>query len=231
MNYLTAMMLAASLVWAAPLAQAEEIQPRISVMGEGRTQVAPDMATVHLGVEIEERTAEEAMEEMSRRAGEVLATLAKAGVAPEDVQTSGLSLHPVYERRRDDVNRAPRLLGFAADTSLKVIIRDLDALGGVLDQVIEAGANTFRGLQFDLQDPDAAEEEARRLAVADAMAKAGLLAQEAGVTRGKILSIDAQGGARPGPEFARMAMDSAAPVAPGALNITARVSMVFAIEQ
>ncbi len=114
-----------------------------------------------------------------------------------------------------------------------VRVRDLAALGGILDTVIADGANDFNGLRFGLQDPAPLMDEARRRAVDDAMARAALLAGAAGVTLGPVLSIDDQGGSRPMP-MAEMAMRmsaGAAPVAAGELTLTANVAMVFAIAE
>ncbi|WP_138466797.1 SIMPL domain-containing protein [Poseidonocella sp. HB161398] len=210
-----------------------ETAGELTVTGEGEVQVLPDMATVTLGVEEQGDSAEEAMGKASARIAAVLKALSGAGVAAEDVQTAGLTLNPVYERARDDVNRPPRLLGFEAGNTLRVTVRDLDALGGILDQVVSEGANSFRGLSFGLQDPSMARDDARRDAVADAMARAALIAEAAGVERGPILSIGEAGGGGARPEFAaRLAMaDGGVPVAPGALTVSEQITIVFALEQ
>lgn len=206
--------------------------PTLTVSGAGEVKTAPDMATVTLGVEVQERTAVDASRAASKRIGEVLVVLGRAGVAQEDVQTTGLSLDPVYERARSDLDRAPRLLGFTARNVLTITVRDLDALGPLLDEVIDEGANAFRGLRFGLQDPSMAEDAARREAVTDALAKAAVLADAAGVSPGKILRLT-EGGGRPIYESApRLAMaDSAVAVAPGSLTVRADVTVVFEIDQ
>lgn len=207
--------------------------PHLQVTGRGEVTAVPDMATVTLGVELEARTAEAVSREAAERMREVLGVLTVVGVAPEDVRTSGLSLRPVYEDRRQDLERAPRLLGFAAQNTLTVTVRDLDGLGDMLDRVISGGANTFRSVRFGLQDPSFAGEDARREAVADALARATVLAEAAGAERGRVLVMSEGGAAAPRYEVAavRMASDSAVPVAPGTLTVTAEVSMVFELLQ
>lgn len=234
MRWLTGCAVAVAIAGTGVMALADEDAPRLSVVGTGEVQVAPDMATVTLGVEMQEMTAEDASDAASRRMKEILIVLARAGVAPEDVQTTGLSLDPVYERARSDVNRAPRLLGFTARNTLRVTVRDLDGLGELLDMVIQGGANNFRGLSFGLQDPAMAQDAARREAVTDALAKAAVLAEAAGVRAGPILSLsEGSGGGGYRPEYgARLAMaDAAVPVAPGSLTVSAQVSVVFEILQ
>ncbi|MBE3639181.1 SIMPL domain-containing protein [Mangrovicoccus algicola] len=215
----------------APAAVHAQGQAELAVTGTGEIQVVPDMATVTLGVEEQGMTAEEAMTAASDKIAAVLAVVAEAGVAPEDVQTAGLTLNPVYETPRDDVNRPPRILGFEAGSTLRVTVRDLDGLGGILDSVVREGANTFRGLDFALQDPAMAHDDARREAVTDALAKAAVIAEAAGGSRGAILSIREEGAGAVRPEYsARMVMsDGAMPVAPGSLNVTERVTIIFAL--
>lgn len=214
------------------LAETDSV-PTMTVTGQGEIEVAPDMATVTLGVEVQESTAVDASRAASKRIAEVLIVLGRAGVATEDVQTTGLSLDPIYERARNDVDRPPRLLGFEARNVLTITMRDLDQVGKLLDEVIDEGANTFRGLRFGLQDPSVAEDAARREAVTDALAKAAVYADAAGITRGKILSLTEAGAGRPIYEAApRMAMaDAGVAIAPGSLTVKASVTMEFALEQ
>ncbi|MCB4379052.1 DUF541 domain-containing protein, partial [Synechococcus sp. MU1644] len=118
---------------------------------------------------------------------------------------------------------------FEARNAVTVRVRDLDGLGGVLDQVLEVGANTFNGLQFQLQDPSAAEAEARAAAVRDAMEKAAQLSEAAGVTLGPVLSLS-EGGQTARPEMFAAARSADVPIAAGELAVTARVSMSFSLE-
>ncbi len=203
----------------------------ITVTGEGVVAVAPDMATVTLGVSAEAETAKAAMDETSAGVAALLATLAGAGIEPRDIQTSGLSLNPVWDGRSYE-SGPPRITGFSAANTLTVRVRALDGIGGVLDGVLEGGANTFNGLSFGLQEPQPVEDEARAAAVADARRKAELFAGAAGVSLGSILSIsETQEFDPPQPMFrmeAAMASDSV-PVAAGEMGVAARVTIVWEI--
>ncbi|MCB1313635.1 MAG: SIMPL domain-containing protein [Sedimentitalea sp.] len=205
---------------------------QITVTGEGRVEAAPDMATISLGVTHENEQAKLAMEATSDAVARILERIAAMGVAPRDMQTRALSLSPVWsERTASDGNRA-RITGFVASNTVMVRVRDLASLGRILDAVIEDGANDFNGLQFDVQNPEPLMDEARRAAVADAMARAALLAEAAGVTLGPVQSISEQGGMRPMGAMMDMAMrESGVPIAAGEVSVEAMVSMVFAIAQ
>ncbi|MDH2325612.1 SIMPL domain-containing protein [Cereibacter sp. SYSU M97828] len=203
--------------------------PRITVTGEGRVDARPDIATITLGVTTEGATAAEAMSGNSASLQTVLDRLKGAGVEDRDLQTSGLSLNPNWTQTD---GAAPSISGYIASNVLTVRVRAIDSLGGVLDAAVSDGANTLNGVTFDLADPAPVMDEARKLAVADALARARLLAEAAGVSLGDILSIS-EGGAveLPRPMFR---MDSAAagvPVAGGEVSRNASVTVEFAIDQ
>ena len=100
-----------------------------------------------------------------------------------------------------------------------------------MDAAIADGANTLNGLTFGLQDQRPTEDEARKLAVADALARARLLADAAGAKLGAIQSISEGGSNVPGPLPMFKTMDSAAvPVAAGEVGISANVTIVWALK-
>ncbi|GIT86973.1 SIMPL domain-containing protein [Roseobacter sp. OBYS 0001] len=202
----------------------------ITTTGQGVVEAVPDMATINLGVTNEARLAGDALRLTSDAVAGVLAQLNEAGIAPRDMQTQGVSLQPVWNRRNPE-NETPRITGFVARNTLTIRVRDLDTLGGILDRVVQDGANTFNGLQFSIQDPEPAIAAARQDAVKDAIAKAEQLAEAAGVALGPVQSIsESGGGGRPVMmEMASARMASDVPVAAGEVSLTARVSMVFEI--
>ncbi|MBL4916306.1 SIMPL domain-containing protein [Szabonella alba] len=213
-------------------AAAETAPPRITVTGEGRVETRPDMATVNLGVTTEAPTAAEAMAANSDELARVLERLRAAGIAERDLQTSSLSLNPNWHHAAGA--EQPRITGYIASNQLMVRVRDLTALGGVLDAAVKDGANTLNGVTFGLTDPEPMLAEARRKAVADARARAELLAEAAGVALGPIDSIT-EAGAMNGPQpmyrGAAVAMESSMPVAEGELSIAANVTVVWQISQ
>jgi uncharacterized protein YggE len=206
---------------------AQEALRTVTVTGQGTVEAVPDMATVQIGVTREARLADEALDATSEAVAGVIARLQAAGIDPRDMQTQGVSLYPVRDRDGD----APTVIGFVARNSLAVRVRALDALGPVLNAVVEDGANTLSSLQFSLADTDAALAEARADAVGEAMAKAAQLAAAAGISLGPVLSIT-ESGSVPRPMMMEMATSRMAddvPVARGEVSITAQVTVVFEI--
>jgi len=208
-------------------------EARIAVVGEGRVVAVPDMARLNLGVEARDATAAGALAQVSQAMGAVMAVLDGAAIAPADRQTGGVSVQPVYEDGPRDGPRdgPPVQAGYMASSDLTVRVRDLDALGGLLDSVAGAGGNRFSGLSLDVQDRDPLTRAARLAAVADGLAKAALYADAAGVALGPLMQM-AEDGADPSP---MMLMESASlrsmPIAAGEIEISARLRMVFALSE
>lgn len=206
------------------------------VSGSGQVASVPDMAVLRLGVTAAAASPGEAVEAMSARMEKVLEGLAEAGIERRDVQSSQLSLRPRYSDRRDpgrSPEEGPEIIGYEAVSDVTVRMRDLSRLGGVLDDVVSLGANRFDGLSFALQDPAEALDEARRLAVKDAVHKAEVLAEAAGVRLGPIRKLsesqDFGGGPFPMMAEARLAKD--VPVAEGEVETSAQVTIVFALKR
>ena len=227
--FLTATLLSAAI---AGLAQAEE--RRIAVTGTGQVESAPDMAVITLGVTEQAAQAQEAMRANSDAVARVLKRLYDLGVETRDVQTRDLSLSPVWSNRRSNQETPPEITGYVASNRVVARVRDLSALGRILDAAITDGANDFNGLQFSVAEPKPLADAARAKAVADAADKARQLAEAAGVTLGSVVSItEGGGGPRPVPRMAEMAMadSGAVPVAAGEVSVSVSVSMVFEIAE
>ncbi len=214
----------------ATAAMAQDAAPnRLTVTGTGVVSGIPDLAVLTLGVTSRGDTAAEAMDATSAATADVLALLAETGVADTDMQTSDLSLSPVWSNRNSVSGGGDEITGFRASNTVTVRIRDLDGMGEVLDAAIGAGANEFRELRFALQNPAPALDEARRLAVADARARAETYAEAAGVTLGNVLELSESGGGG-GPIMMReAAIASAVPIAAGEVDTTASVTIVYEI--
>lgn len=207
-----------------------EEQRSVTVTGEGQVAAEPDVAVVRVGVTTDAGTAAEALGSNNAAMERVISRLTAEGIEERDLQTSTLDLGPRYT---DGGNGAPNVAGYTARNILTVRVRDLDDLGGILDAAAGDGANTFEGLSFGMTNPEPLNDEALRLAVADARRKAEILADEAGVALGEVLTIDAGGDSAPRPtEMAmqRMAEDSV-PVARGELELSATVRVVFALAE
>lgn len=207
----------------------------MTLTGTGTVRAAPDMATINTGVTTQAETAREALDANTEAMQALVAALQEAGLESRDIQTSNFTVNPqyVYSDARDESGYSlpPQIQGYEVSNAVTIIVRDLDALGAVLDQAVTVGANTINGIAFDVTDPTKLEQEARALAVEDALAKAQTYAEAANIELGEIESIsEIPHNTPPQPMFraamAEMAMDSAVPVEAGelAFSVTTTIS-------
>ncbi|WP_313434284.1 SIMPL domain-containing protein [Novosphingobium sp.] len=209
----------------------------LTVNAQGSSTRTPDMAGFSAGVTTQGATASEALNANSTRMTQVIASLKRAGVADKDIQTSNLSVNPVYAqpKRQPDgsfVDGPREIVGYEASNNVSVRQRKLDDMGKVIDALVKAGANQVNGPNFSLSQPDAALNEARVAAIKDARARADLYAGAAGMRVTRVVSITESGGYAPAPVMfrAKAAMDSlgaAPPVAAGELETNVNVTVQF----
>lgn len=209
----------------------------LSISAEGRTNRAPDLATFSAGVTSSGKTAGEALAKNSADMARVIAALKRAGIADKDIQTSNLSLNPVYadmsRQPRDPLEQVvPPIIGYQVNNTVNVRQRKLEDFGKVIDTLVTAGANQVNGPNFQVDDQDAALDEARIAAMKKARDRANLYARAAGLRVVRVLTISESGGYAPQPPimYARAAMAdmaSAPPVAAGEVSLTMNVSVTF----
>jgi len=210
----------------------------LTISAEGRVTRAPDLAGFTAGVVSQGKTASEALAANSADMSRVIAALKRAGIADKDIQTSNLSLNPVYAPQRNLPDGTidppqPRIVGYQAQNTVSVRQRNLKDFGKVIDTLVTAGANQVNGPSFEVENADAALDEARAAAMAKARARAALYARAAGLKVGRILSISENGGwSPPQPVMYRMAaMGAAPPPAPpvqaGELQMQMTVTVQF----
>ncbi len=212
---------------------------RIAVTGEGKMNSAPDMAILNLTVLRDAETAREAMTANNEAMAKVLEAMKKAGVEERDLQTSGINIQPRYVYP-DDKNglKEPKISGYSVSNSLSVRVRDLAKVGNVLDESVTLGVNQGGDLTFVNDNPASTINEARKRAVADAIAKAKTLADAAGVGLGRVVEINEQSRppmpmpiARQAKMMSAAAPEDSVPVAAGENSYNVSVNVVFEIKE
>lgn len=222
-----------------PLAAHEEgnspVVPVLSVQANGEARVAPDEATVRLGVLAQAPTARAAMEETNRSANAILEAIRKLGVRAEDIQTSELNLNPIYANDPRNQSGEPRISGYQATNVVSVRLEKLDLVGPVVDAGLAAGANRLDGVVFGLRNDEAARATALTRAAEAARIKAETLAKALKVRLVAIVEVVEGGVAVFTPVYksSRMAMESMAadtPVSAGQVGIDANITLRYRIE-
>lgn len=216
-------------------AQDNENISKLIVQGEGKFFAVPDMASITLGVETHNASAAGAVAENAMLMNSTIGALLAAGIDEKDIQTSTYSLttrpeepQPIEAARTEDKNATPP--EFIATNRVTIKLNNTGDVGKVLDASVAAGSNNIQGISFDLRDPAPAKDEALVRAINDAMRKAEVASEAAGVTLGRIMEIS-EGysfvSARSEVAFSLAAPTT--PIQPGEMEVTASVTMTYEI--
>jgi len=214
----------------------------ITVSGTGEVVAVPDVANFSFSVDITAESMELAQSESAKKSNEILDFIKEQGVEEKDIKTTGYNLNPKYEyipcRGFDCADSGQKLVGYQANQTVQVKVRETENAGNILAGVTSRGATNISGLQFAVDDTDALKEESRSLAVSDAKKQAEKLAKDLGVKLKDVISFNENGN---GPFIyesygGEMMMDSAvskavAPnIAVGENTITTTVSVTYEID-
>lgn len=170
-------------------AQSGQERPRqLTMTGTGDASAVPDQLSFGVGVTETRADLGAAMDAATASMNRVLAALGKYDVARSDVQTTGLSMTPVYDYHPYD---PPTITGYRVTQRASVVVGDLRSGGKAVAAAVAAGGNAVRvsGLRLLVGDPDAATARARDAAVAEAKAKAEQYADASGQTLGDVVTI------------------------------------------
>ena len=129
------------------------------------------------------------------------------GVADKDVKTLSYNISPQYSYPNPcqpgmlcpDYGRAPKVIGYQVSETVQVTMRDLSAVGALLEGLGKLQVQNVNGPAFALDDSTAGYSAARADAIDKAKAQAKLLAKQLGVKLGKIVNFSESSGSYPYP--------------------------------
>lgn len=167
--------------------------PTINISGEGKVLAKPDVGTVNLSVVASSLDASLAQNEATGQINKIMNFLTKSGIEEKDIKTISYSISPQY----DFPKGKRKFLGYEVRQTAQVKIRDINKVGAVVSGTAEFGAIEIGELRFTVDNEEALKAEARVKAIADAKAKAKILAKDLGVRIGAIVSFSEYGGPVP----------------------------------
>jgi uncharacterized protein YggE len=208
----------------------------ITVSGNAVVTSAPDEAVVVLTVQNDAPTATAAMDTTSNQSNQVLVKLKGLGIEDAAIQTTGVTLYPV--RTYDPTTGKETLAGYRADNTIKVTLKDAPTVAKVFAAAVETGVTQTSGPDWRLRDDSKAVNDALKLAVEHARAKAETLAAASGVTLGEVFTVSESSVQVPVPIYSMTggaALDSAKVTQPavsaGTLDVTASVTITYTLKR
>jgi uncharacterized protein YggE len=194
----------------------------ITVSGTGSVTVTPSQALFTFGVSTKAKTAVQALSTDSTAMGKLIDALKAAGIPAGSLQTSSVSLSPFTS---DD---GQSILGYSASNSVTATIANIGRAGEIVDAAVAAGANQVDGPSLTVSDQTSFYDAALKAAVADARAKAQVLAEASGLHVGTVTSVqESVDGSPITYDTARAALPATPPIEPGKQQIQASVTVVF----
>lgn len=206
--------------------------PQISVTGEGKIKVTPDIGVVSLGVENTGKDAAEVKKLNDDIVDKVIKFIKKNGIPASDFQTTNVSLYKNYDYEKKKYN-------FVANQTITVTLKDLKKYNEFMMGISDTGVTTIHGVEFKSSTLQIQEAQARKLAIMNAKQKAEDYVSVLNQKVGKALLIsDNTNVYSPPPMFkgvsrAMMESDAAMPnetLAVGEIEIIANVQVSFVLE-
>lgn len=169
----------------------------ITVSGEGKVFIKPDIALISVGVTKNNIDFVVAQKNATEVINKTVNFLKSKGIEEKDIKTTSYNIFPQY----DYIKGEQRFRGYEVSQNLEVKVRNLDKVGEVLSGVTKSGANMIGSLWFEVDDMEKAKADAREKAINEAKAKAKMLSQQLGVRLKKITSFYESEGGFSGPTY------------------------------
>ncbi len=230
-----------ALLTAASLSRADNTPPPlVTTTGNSEVKVVPDLADLRFDIELRNTNLKTALAQEAEKMSQLVAALKAAGIGERDLQTSQVTINPVYQQENGTYAETAKIAFFSVSQTVGCTLRDIQKITAITTRAIDAGANRVSGVTLRTSKLRQYRDQARVMAVKAAKEKALALAGELGSKVGKPHSITEQSSEIPaillGNSFAQNAAaapgDSGSNSAfePGTISISATVTVAFVLE-
>jgi uncharacterized protein YggE len=173
----------------------------VTVSGSGSVDVKPDIARIQMSVIERNPSLQDAQHAVANVTVEVLKLLDELEIDRQLITTIGATVRPDYRWNRDKEQQ--ELLGYVAERSIQIELRDLDKLGVLIEGAVQAGVNQVSPPVLDYQERSNAYRQALARAAEDARSNATTIARALDTKLGKVIELNTLPNA-PGPQPMRM---------------------------
>lgn len=197
-----------------------------------------DSAKISIAVMTQGRNLEEVSAENAGKTKSVIAAIKELDIKDLKLKTSSYRVTP----QKNYKARPPRIVGYEVNNTVEAVMEGFEPerlsnhVSRVIEKALESGSNNIGSVQFYIKDKSPLEKEALKQATQDAIERAKILAEAAGVKLKRIASLSTQPGYMPPrPHMLRAAeMDAdagkmAPPMEIGESRIQVRVSIAYEI--
>lgn len=205
------------------------MQPMVTVTGEGIVKVVPDQVLIRSRIEHEGSNAQEVKKQNDAVVDRVIKYLRSQGIPEKNVRTDYINLNKNY-------NYNDKTYTYVANQSISIQLDDLKSYEKIMSGLLQEGLNRIDGIEFKSSQMEKYTTEARQLAVLNARKKATEYVTPLEQKIGKAISIS-EVETNHFPQVYRQemmkssdAMGSQETLAPGEMEVRARVTVGFQLE-
>lgn len=142
--------------------------PRVAVCGEARLEFEPEIARLGITVSARGTDRRGALEDLTRRNGQVLELVKSYGEAVEKLETGAFTLTPELTEK----GRRERVRTYHGRVHVKAAVTDFTALGELTTRLADLDLTRVDGPWWSLRPDSPAHREARQQAVREAVTRA-----------------------------------------------------------
>jgi uncharacterized protein len=158
--------------------QSDTCERTMTVIGEGKISVLPDVVSLTIGVLTENANIKKAQEENADKVNTMRRALLITGLKEEDIETKSYRIQPKYEVK----DGTSHIVGYEVEQLFEITVQNVQKAGEVYDIAMSNGANVAHSLVFSTTESATYYLHALTLAVQDARNKAICLANASGLT-------------------------------------------------
>lgn len=164
---------------------AENTQITVHVTGKARS--VPDIALLRVQLLDVSAKSNDALQLNAARTTRLLALIQQLGISDDDIQTQAVMVYPQQRDHEPGTNK-DRLV-YQVRNMLQITVRHLDALGHIMQQLVQQGANQVDGPDFQLSHVEDILDRARVQALDIAQKRCNAYASALQLKVKRILSI------------------------------------------
>lgn len=223
------------------------------VVGYAQVQALPDRATLTVGVKERSDNPVVAMQAVEKKVRAMLSSLDGMGIPKANVTTDQMTLHEEYASKRarrrffeeegeeeGSKGKSPPKKYYEGVYTVEIVVDDLNKVGALVNTIQRDGVNDMSHIEFEMKEPEGYLNQARNLAVKNAIEQAKALADGAGYKIGKVERMattwgdDSHRFGVPGGMVAGLLMEAESgteiPIRPGKMTFESKVRVSFSFD-
>jgi uncharacterized protein len=205
----------------------------VTVIGQGELFAEPDQASITIGLQLYDESAQVASQRLSERMEAVIEAMRALGIPDNRIQTRNYSIF--FERdyqsplsARGEDGQPPGI--YRVENTMRLVLSDVDAAASAIEAAVRAGANQMYGIDFSFSDPASLDARARTLAMANARSRAEALAAAVGASVGRAVRITELIGSGSGESHSMETALRDSQIQPGSTRYLATVQVTYELE-